>query len=193
MVKKWLKQHFGAGLLVLIPIAVTVWVLQTIILWCEGVFETLVPIAWRPLTLFGYNVPGVGLIFTFLLILFAGVLTRLYFGRKLLGWGDRIIQKIPLGRGIYTSVKQLLNALMISGGKNFHRVVLVEFPREGSHMIGFVTGENPAAKTLHVFVPTTPNPTSGFLLILSPDRVKTLNMSVERAFKLIVSGGTVDV
>ncbi|MBI4124994.1 MAG: DUF502 domain-containing protein [Deltaproteobacteria bacterium] len=188
MARKWLKQHLGAGLLVLIPIVATVWVLKIIILWCEGIFETLVPAAWRSITLFGYPVPGVGLIFTFLLVLFAGVLTRLYFGRKLLALGDRIIQKIPFGRGIYSSVKQLLHALMATE-RGFRQVVLVEFPKAGSHMIGFVTSER--KETLHVFIPTTPNPTSGFLLLVDRDKVKPLEMSVDQAFKLIVSGGTV--
>lgn len=196
MARKWLKQQFSAGLLVLIPIAVTVWVLKTIILWCEGIFETLVPAAWRQLSLFGYPLPGVGLIFTFLLILFIGVLTRLYFGRKLLALGDRIIHKIPLGRGVYSSVKQFLNALISASGKNFRQVVLVEFPRPGSYMIGFVTGTGAAIlqknikdPSVNVFIPTAPNPTSGFLLVVAEAQVTYLDISPEQAFRLIVSGG----
>lgn len=184
------KKYFVAGALVLVPIAVTVWVLKTIILWCEGIFETLVPVSWQPPGLLGYELPGIGLVFTLLLVLLVGALTRLYLGRKILSVGDWIIHKIPLGRGIYSSMKQLLNAFMVTGEKNFHRVVLVTFPMEGSQMIGFVTQENIAEKKLHVFVPTTPNPTSGFLLVVSTDKVRPLNLSVEQAFKLIVSGGT---
>lgn len=197
MVRTWLKKQFGAGLLVLIPIAVTVWVLQTIILWCEGIFETLVPAPWRQITLFGWPIPGVGLLFTFLLVLFLGVLTRLYFGRKLLAIGDWFIHKIPLGRGVYTSVKQFLHALVSASGKNFRQVVLVEFPKPDSFMIGFVTGASAtllqktlAAPSVNVFVPTSPNPTSGFLLVVPQKQVIPLDISPDQAFKLIVSGGT---
>lgn len=169
--------------MVLVPIAVTLWVLKILIFWCEDIFEILAPEAWE--------IPGAGVFFTAALIFLTGVLTRLYLGRKFLAIGDWIIHKIPLGRGIYTAIKQLLNALLVTSGKNFHGVVLVPFPCEGSHMIGFVTKENVADQTLNVFVPTTPNPTSGFLLVISAKKVKPLDISAEQAFKLIVSGGTI--
>lgn len=187
-----IKKYFVAGALVLVPLAVTLWVFKTIALWSEGFVETFLPIRLKEITLFGYEIPGLGLLLTFLLILLTGILTRLYLGKKLIAIGDWLIHKIPVGRGIYSSMKQLLQAVMLGGGKNFQQVVLVEFPKEGSAMIGFVTGKNALfPDKISVFVPTTPNPTSGFLLILSPDKVTPLDITPEQAFKLIVSGGTV--
>ncbi len=198
MDKHSLKKYFASGLFVLIPIAVTVWVLKTIILWCEGIFETLVPAAWREITFLGYTIPGVGLLFTLLLILLLGLLTRLYFGRKLLGLWDRMIYKIPLGRGVYSAVKQFMQAFSSGGGGNFKQVVLVEFPNPGQQMIGFVTAEKSEVfkphteeKRLHVFVPTSPNPTTGFLLILPKEAVIPVDLSPDQALKIIVSGGAV--
>ena len=194
--QSWIKKYFMAGALVLVPLAVTIWVFKTIALWSEGFVETFLPIRLKEITLFGYEIPGLGLFLTFLLILLVGVLTRLYLGRKLLEIGDRLMQKIPLGRGIYSSIKQLLQGFLLGDGRNFQQVVLVEFPKEGSHMIGFVMGESQAIARLkkkpmiNIFIPTTPNPTSGFLLITSPDKVTPLDILPEQAFKFIVSGGT---
>lgn len=200
MVKSSLKKYFISGLFVLIPIAVTVWVLKTIILWCEGIFQTLVPTAWQEITLFGFEIPGVGLFFTLFLILALGLLTRLYFGRKLLGLWDWFIYKIPFGSGVYSAVKQFMQAFGSQGGGNFKQVVLVEFPNPGQQMIGFVTAESAEAlqknteeKRVNVFVPTSPNPTTGFLLILPKRAIIPVDMTPDQALKIIVSGGAVQV
>ena len=196
--RHFLKKYFIAGTLVLAPLAVMVWVFKTIAFWSESFVETFLPIRLQEITLFGHEVPGLGIFLTCLLILLIGILTRLYFGRKLLSFGDWLIYKIPLGSGIYTSTKKLLSALISGGEKNFRQVVLVEFPKPGSRMIGFVTGESadflqtiPGKTCINVFIPTTPNPTSGFLLIVPRDQVIPIDIGPDQAFKLIVSGGTI--
>ena len=191
------KKYFVSGALVLVPIVVTIWILKAVILWCEGIFKTLVPTAWQPVYLFGFEIPGLGLIFTILLILLTGLLTRLYIGKQLLIYGEKVIQKIPFGRTIYQAIQQFLKAV-VPGQTNFRQVVLVEYPRRGSYMLGFITGESSETlqrqvgqKMINIFIPTSPNPTSGFLILAPMENVTPVNLSPEQAFKLIISGGTV--
>lgn len=185
------KKYFVAGALVLVPIILTIWILKSMILWCDRFFSALIPSSVL-------YIPGLGLIFTVSLILLTGVLTRLYLGRKLIAWGDQLIQKIPFGRSIYGAIKQFLNAVVSTGPSSFSQVVLVEYPRKGSYMIGFVTGDTSAIlqknfeqKMINIFVPTSPNPTSGFLIIAPKENVTPIDMTPEQAFKLIISGGAV--
>lgn len=195
--QNFFKKYFVAGALVLAPIAITAWILKGFILWCENLVIGFLPSSWHPITFWGYSIPGVGLFLTLLLIFLTGVLTRLYLGRKLLAIGDALINKIPFGRGIYSSTKQLLNTIVSTRGNKFHQVVLVEFPKPGNFMLGFVTGETGELickhlnqKTLNVFVPTAPNPTSGFLIVMAEENVTPVDISPEKAFKFIVSGGS---
>jgi len=130
------------------------------------------------------------------MILAVGVFTRLYLGRLVISWGDLLISKIPFGRSIYSSIKQLLHTAFTSGSEKFKGVCLIEYPKESSYAIAFVTGDStpetsPEAgkKFIRVFVPTSPNPTSGYLLMLPEEKVKMLDISVEDASKLVISGG----
>ncbi|MDO8494022.1 MAG: DUF502 domain-containing protein [Deltaproteobacteria bacterium] len=193
--KHFVRTYFLAGALVLAPIAVTIWILKAIILWCEDLFHSFIP--WHP-TIFGIGVPGVGLIFTILLICLTGMLTKHYLGRQVILFGESILHKIPLGRGIYISIKQLFLAIFGGEREKFRQVVVVEFPRKGSYMLGFVTAETSAnlqeilkGPHLNVFVPTSPNPTSGFLLIVEPQYAIPVAISTDQALKLIVSGGPI--
>ncbi|OGQ04529.1 MAG: hypothetical protein A3F82_10775 [Deltaproteobacteria bacterium RIFCSPLOWO2_12_FULL_44_12] len=197
MVSSIFKKYFIAGALVFVPLVVTIWILKIVIYWCEGIFQTVVPTSWQPISLLGFEIPGLGLLFTIFLILLTGILTRLYMGKKLISLGEKIILKIPFGRTIYQAVQQFLQ-VVVPGQSTFQQVVLVEYPRKGSYMLGFITGESSEVfekqvgqKMINVFIPTTPNPTSGFLVLSPRENVTPINIPPEQAFKLIISGGTV--
>jgi uncharacterized membrane protein len=193
------KKYFIAGILVLVPLAGTVWILKSVIIWADGIFVSLLPTFLQPSFLSTRKIPGVGLVLTIGTILIVGVFTRLYLGKKIISLGDAIVEKIPFGRSIYSTLKQILQTAFTPGGEKFKGVCLVEYPREGSFTIAFITGEaspaispNGSKKYLKIFVPTTPNPTSGFLLMVPEEKVKILNMSIEDASKLIISGGLLE-
>jgi len=192
------KKYFIAGALVLVPIIVTIWVLKAITLWADSFIISLIPARFIPSCIYQKIVPGFGLAVTIGLILITGIVTRLYFGKKLVELGDFIISKIPIGRSVYNVIKQFLSEILTHDRKRFRGAALIEWPREGTYMLGFITGEPiPAlAKVLkgpwvNIFIPTTPNPTTGFFIMLSKDKVVPLDLSVDHAFKLIISGGIV--
>lgn len=198
ILKKFLKQSFMAGILTLLPIAGTIWLLKALISTAEEFSRSFIPARWHPEQILGRDIPGIGLLLAFILILLTGTLTRFYLGKKMVELGDRIFDRIPLGRGIYKAIKQFLNTVAGETGKGFRRVVLVEFPTPGSFVIGFVTGtasgeiqEKTQERVVNVFVPTSPNPTTGFFFMMPEHKLTPLAMPVEEAFKLIVSGGVV--
>jgi uncharacterized membrane protein len=190
------KRYFVSGLLVIIPIVGTIWILKVLILYADGLFTGLLPARLQPDVLFGRDIPGIGLVITIGLVLLAGVLTRLYIGRKVVHLGDRIIAKIPLGRGIYNSIKKFMGAFVSDDEqKQYRRVVAVEYPRRGCYMVGFMVGKTqPALQErfdhpwVSIFLPTSPNPTSGFMISVPEKEVIPLPISVEKAFKYIISG-----
>ena len=193
-----LKRLFFSGLAVLVPIVVTIWLLKFIVVYADGFMLSFLPGKFQPKELFGYPLPGVGILVTFTLIIIVGALTRLYIGRFFVNLGDKIISKIPLGRSIYGAMKQFVGAISASGKGRLKQVVAVEYPRKGCYVIGFPTSE--AIKEIseldndtwvNVFVPTTPNPTSGFLIMVPEKDMIPLHMSVDEAFKLLISGGFV--
>lgn len=197
--KNIFKNYFIAGTLVLLPVAATIWVLKTVIVWADGFIISMFPRNLQT-ELIGFEIPGFGLLLTLSLILLLGILTRVYLGKKLLDFGDMIISKIPLGRGIYHGLKEMTNVFFSPHKeKKFKRVVLVEYPRRDAWTIAFVTGDcdetlSPPAsseKFIRIFVPTAPNPTSGFLLIVPEKDTHPVHMSVEDTLKLILSGGIV--
>lgn len=192
---KLFRRYFISGLLVLIPIVGTIWILKVFILYADRVFTDLLPPQLRPEALFGRDIPGLGLFITIVLIILTGLLTRLYIGRKFVHLGDRIIEKIPLGRGIYSSIKQFMGAFLSSEEKQYQKVVAVEYPRHGCYMVGFVVGPvQPALQKVQdkpwisIFLPTSPNPTSGFMISVPEEETIPLPISVEKAFKYIISG-----
>ncbi len=193
LVKSWLV----AGTAVMVPLIGTYLILKFIILSIDDLFISFMPENLHPSKIFGIDIPGVGLIATIAIILVVGGITRMYVGKTLVGWGDRIIAKIPLGRGIYKSIKQFVSAITSDKSKKFRSVAAVEYPRRGCWMIGFVTGDYEMQtgelreRMVSIFIPTTPNPTSGFLIYIPREDMRTLPISVEEAFKLIVSAGIV--
>ena len=185
--KKALRKYFFSGLLVVVPIALTVYILIILIKFTDRFYPTSV---------LPFYIPGFGIIITFCIIILVGVVTTNYLGKKLVAVGEMIIARIPLVKEIYHSIKQIAEAMFTMEDKSFRRVVLIEYPRRGIYTMVFVTGVTKGeiqAKTqqklLNVFVPTTPNPTSGFYLMVPEDDVIELDLSTEEAFRLIVSGG----
>ena len=192
-----LKNYFLTGLLVILPISITVYVIWVLIRGMDAILK-YIPAKYLPETYLQIHIPGLGLILVVILVFVVGLLTRNFIGRKIVHLGENIVDRIPLVRVLYTGVKQLLEPLFLQKTNAFKRVALIEYPRRGVHVIGFVTGESKGevqSKTsknmMNVFVPTTPNPTSGFYILIPEDEVVYLNMSVEDAFKLIISGGIV--
>jgi uncharacterized membrane protein len=190
------KDYFLTGVLVLIPSVVTLWVLKAILDFVDGFFEAL-PEAWQPQTY--APVPGVGIVVTALLVLLVGAFARNYLGRVTYHYGDRLMSNIPVLRSVYKAVKQMLQTVVSSPTDNFRKVVLIEYPRKGVYTIAFSTGaargeiqDFTSKKVYNVFVPTAPNPTSGYMLIIAEDEIVPLKMSVEDAFKIIISGGMVN-
>lgn len=192
------RKYFIAGLLVIVPLYGTFWILKTIIVTVDDTFFQFVPIALQPKTWFGQNIPGMGLLLTIPIILFVGVLTRVYLGKQLLRAGDWLLSQVPIGNAVYKGLKQLLQTLFGQESAKYSRVVLVEFPSKGQYAIGFVTGDShemPATMTgdhfIRVYVPTAPNPTSGYLLMVREIDVIATTLTVDEASKLIISGGLV--
>jgi uncharacterized membrane protein len=192
-----MKKYFFTGLVVLIPLAITVWVLKTIINTMDQTL-LLLPLAYQPKTLLGFNIPGLGTLLTLAIIFLTGVLTANFFGRQLLLAWESLLNRIPVVKSIYSSVKQVSDTLFSSSGQAFRKAVLIQYPHQGSWSIAFVTGVPSAEVAAHlqgdhisVFLPTTPNPTSGFFMMLPKSQVYELDMSVDEALRYIVSMGVV--
>lgn len=193
-----LKNYFLTGLLVVVPLGLTYLVVRWIVTLMDRMLGNLLPAAWHPDQLLGVPLPGLGLIATLLLILLIGLLTANIFGRKLVNFYERMVNKIPLVKGIYGLFKQVADTMLNRERGAFRKVVLLEYPRLGIWSVAFVTGistgevqEITDQKLVNLFVPTTPNPTSGFYLLVPEKDLIELTMTVEEAFKLIISGGMV--
>jgi uncharacterized membrane protein len=189
-----LKKYLLAGLLVLVPLGITVWVLHFIITSLDQTI-LLIPETWRP-KWDGSNIPGMGILLAFVLLFVTGAIASNVFGKQLVKAWDSIVNRIPVVGGIYKSIKQLTDPVLSENGQAFSKAVLVEFPHAGSHTVAFLTNKvdgEIASKLgetqVSVYVPTTPNPTSGYMLILPKSKVYELDMSVDQALKYIVSMG----
>jgi uncharacterized membrane protein len=192
-----MRKYFITGLLVLVPLAITLWVLNLIV----GTLDQsllLMPEKWRPQSLFGFTLPGLGTILTLVIIFLTGLVTRNFLGNRLLMWWEMLLNRIPVVNSIYSSVKQVSDTLFSSSGNAFRKALLVQYPRQGCWTIAFQTGVPGGDVKNHlqgdyvsVYVPTTPNPTSGFFLMLPRAETIELNMSVDEALKYIVSMGVV--
>lgn len=196
-----LRRHFQryliAGLLVWIPIWVTLLVLHFIVSILDGVFD-LLPKAWQPQYLFGVHIPGLGVIFSILIVFLTGLLVTNFLGRWLVQMGELIVQRIPIVRSIYIATKQVIETLFSSSSQSFRKVVLVEYPRKGIWSVAFMTSDSAqelkqksGQDLISIFIPTTPNPTSGFLMMVPKDDVKELDMTIDQALKFIISLGVV--
>ena len=200
-----MKKYLLAGLLVWLPLAVTVWVLQAVLGLLDGVFSwflhagrAVLPVGAEPFIDSLLRIPGLGVIVMLLGLLLTGMFATNIMGQWWLSQGSRVLSKIPIVKSIYSSVKQVSDTLFSSSGNAFREAVLVQYPRQGSWTIAFVTGRpgGETAQHLHgdylsVYVPTTPNPTSGFFLMVPRADVIVLQMSVDEALKYVISMGVV--
>lgn len=192
-----MRKYFITGLLILVPLAITLWVLNLII----GTMDQsllLLPEKWRPHAIFGFDIPGLGTILTLLVIFLTGVATRNFIGRQVVYAWEALVIRIPVVSSIYSSVKQVSDTLFSSSGNAFRKAVLVQYPREGSWTIAFLTGvpggdvrNHLKGDYISIYVPTTPNPTSGFFLMVPRADTIELDMNVDAALKYIVSMGVV--
>jgi uncharacterized membrane protein len=193
-----LRRYFVAGLLVWIPLGITLWVLKLLVDMMDQSL-LLVPESYRSDKLFGFHVPGLGIILTLAIVLVTGALAANFFGRKILKLGDSALSRIPIVRSIYGGVKQISDTLFSPEGKAFRRAVLVRYPHAGAWTVALVTGtpqHELAAKLgtdqVSVFVPTTPNITAGFFLVVPRSDTIELEMSVDAALKYIISMGVAE-
>ncbi|HET7731600.1 MAG TPA: DUF502 domain-containing protein [Usitatibacter sp.] len=193
-----LRRYFVAGLLVWIPLVITLWVLKLIVDVMDQSL-LLLPSRYHTDALFGFHLPGMGLILTTAIILLTGALAANFFGRRLLSLGHQILTRIPIVRSIYGGVKQISDTLFSPEGKAFRRAVLVRYPHAGAWTVALVTGtpENEVADILgrdqiSVFVPTTPNITAGFFLVVPRSETVEIDMTVDEALKYIISMGVAE-
>lgn len=192
-----MKRYFITGLLVWIPIGITLWVLGVLI----GTMDQsllLLPRSARPESWLGYQIPGLGTLLTLLIVFLTGVFTANFFGRRLILFWEAILGRIPVVKSIYYSVKQVSDTLFSSSGEAFRKALLVQYPHTGSWTIAFQTGVASRSVAAHlsgdhisVYVPTTPNPTSGFFLLVPKAQTIELDLSVDEALKYIISMGVV--
>ena len=193
-----LRRYFVAGLLVWIPLGITLWVLKLLVDIMDQSL-LLVPENYHSDKLFGFHVPGLGIILTVAIVLVTGALAANFFGRKVLKLGDSALSRIPIVRSIYGGVKQISDTLFSPEGKAFRRAVLVRYPHQGVWTVALVTGtpqhevaSKLGTEQISVFVPTTPNITAGFFLIVPRTDTIELDMSVDAALKYIISMGVAE-
>lgn len=200
------RRYFITGLLIWVPIAITLWVLNFIVSTMD-LSLSLLPAHWQPVAVLGRHLPGLGAVLTVLVVFVTGVLAANFLGQRLVKVWEMLLSRIPIVSTIYSSVKQVSDTLLSPQGNAFRKAVLVEYPRRGSWTIAFLTGApadevrrelalSPsgvpaAAEMVSVYVPTTPNPTSGFFLMVRKDETVELDMSVDEALKYVVSMGVV--
>ncbi|MDX1915931.1 MAG: DUF502 domain-containing protein [Methylophilus sp.] len=192
-----MKRYFITGLLVLVPVVITAWVITTLI----GTLDQsllLLPESWRPKHSFGFEVPGVGALLTLLIIFVTGLIATNIFGQQLIAWWELLLSRVPVVKSIYQGVKQVSDTLFSDSGNAFRKAALIRFPHQNSWSIAFVTGTPSGEVASHlsgdyvsVYVPTTPNPTGGYFLILPKSEIIELDMTVDQALKYVISMGVV--
>ena len=192
-----MKRYFITGLLIWVPIGLTAWVLKFLISTMDQSL-LLLPDKFQPEVLLGMKVYGVGTILTLLVVFITGIMTANIIGQKLLVFWEGVLWRIPVVKSIYWSIKQVSDTIFSDKGEAFRKALLVQYPREGAWTIAFMTGQPGGDVANHlngnyisVYVPTTPNPTSGFFLMMPKDDVIELDMSVDEALKYIISMGVV--
>ena len=195
-----LRSSFLTGIVVIAPVALTVWLIWTIMGWIDGFVLPLVPSRFNPEQYIGINLRGVGVIFFLIFTVVVGWIAKGLIGRSLIRFAESLVERMPVVRSIDSGVKQIAETIFAQSERNFEKACLVQYPRKGIWAIGFIStdakGEiseraETMGKLMSVFVPTTPNPTSGFLLFFPQEDVIELDMSIEDAAKLVISAGLV--
>ena len=197
MRRQLIKRYLITGLLIWVPLAITAWVLS-LIAGAADQSLLLLPESMRPHNLLGFDIPGAGIVVTLLIVLATGLLAANFIGQRLVNWWEKLLARIPVVNSIYNGVKQVSDTLLSSTGMAFRQPLLVQYPHPGAWTIAFLTGEpgGDIVNHLHgehvsVYVPTTPNPTSGFFLIFPKSQTIELDMDVDEALKYIISMGVV--
>lgn len=191
------RRYLIAGLLVWLPLGVTLLVIRLLVGFMDKTL-LIIPEAYHPDTLLGFHLPGLGLLLAVAIVLVTGVIVANFFGRRVVAFWESLLARIPLVRTIYHSVKQVAETVLANDGQSFRTVLLIEYPRRGIWTLAFQTGravgeiqERTGAEIINIFIPTTPNPTSGFFIMLPRDDVIELSMSVDDGLKMIVSMGVI--
>jgi uncharacterized membrane protein len=192
-----MKRYLIAGLLVWVPLGITIWVLHFLVTTLDQTL-LLIPENVRPEAIFGFHIAGLGVVLSFAILLVTGVLAANFFGQRLIGIWEGVLGRIPFVKSIYSSVKQVSDTVLSDQGTAFRKALLVEFPRPGCWTIAFLTGtpadavvDHLAGEHISIYVPTTPNPTGGYFVMVPKSDVRELDMSVDDALKYIISMGVV--
>ena len=195
-----LRGYFLTGLIVVGPVAITIYVVWWFINLVDGWVKPLIPKAYLPETYLPFNVPGVGLIVGIFGLMVIGALTANLFGRTIVAYGEMMLDRMPVVRGVYRLLKQIFTTIFSKSGSSFKRVGIIEFPRKGLYALVFVSGDPPAEvkdklgngeALMTVFMPNAPNPTTGFVIFMPAKDVTVLDMSIEDGAKMVVSAGLV--
>lgn len=193
-----LRNYFFAGVLVTAPISITLYVTWGFLKFLDRKITPFIPYQFNPNTYLPVDIPGLGLIIAVIFFIVVGFFTRNFFGRLLVRVSEYVVERVPVINTIYGAIKQIFETVMASKSDAFKDVVMFEYPRKGIWVVGFVTGRTKgevesltADETVNVFLPTTPNPTSGFLLFVPKQDLTYMKMTVEEGIKMIVSGGII--
>ncbi len=193
-----LRTYFLTGIVVSAPVGITIWLIWLFVAFVDDTVVPLIPDAYNPSDVIGVSVPGIGVIVVLLVVTIIGFLVTNFFGRFMIKLGENMVSRVPVVRTIYGVLKQIFDAVLAQSEGAFREVILIEYPRKGIWVLGFVTSNTlgeirrvMADEMVNVFLPTTPNPTSGFLLFVPRKDCITLNMTVEEGVKLVISGGIV--
>jgi len=195
---RWIRNRFFTGVIIALPIVATVWVVTWFVQMIDQNVLRFLPEGWNPKTYLGFDIPGLGLIIAIVMLFILGVLASNFFGNAIIKFGERLLARVPIVSPVYGAVKQIVTTVADQKDRAFRDVCLIEYPRPGLWAIGFVTADLSGAPSKHltddyvcVFVPTTPNPTSGFLLFTKTKDIQILDMTPEEGAKMIISGGMV--
>jgi uncharacterized membrane protein len=193
-----LRAYFFAGVLVTAPIGITVYLAWSVVSWIDQSILPLLPAQYNPETYLPFSLPGIGLVVLLLFLTAIGAITAGMVGRMVVGYGERILNRMPIIRSVYSATKQIFETMLAQKANAFREVALIEYPRKGIWTLAFITGTTSGdvrarfdEEMVNVFVPTTPNPTSGFLLFLPRRDVHVLDMNVEDGIKMVVSTGII--
>ncbi len=193
-----LRGYLLAGVLVTAPVSITFYLAWILVNFVDGKVTPLIPAAYNPNNYLPFAIPGLGLLIIVIALILVGALTAGLAGRLLIRTGERILNRMPVIRGVYSAVKQIFETVLAQQSRAFREAVLVEYPRRGIWAIAFITGRTEGEvqnlteqEVVNIFLPTTPNPTSGFLLFVPKEDLVPLSMSVEEAIKMVISGGII--
>ena len=192
-----MRKYLIAGLLVWMPVGITFLIIRAVIDFIDKILLWL-PASYQPDVILKFHIPGLGVVLAIILVLITGIIVANLLGRRIVAAWESLLSRIPLVRGLYTGIKQILEAVLAADAKSFRKVLLIEYPRKGVWSLAFMTSDSLGevqSKTeldmISVFIPTTPNPTSGFVLMVPNKDVVQLNMGVEEGLKMIISMGVV--